>query len=266
MKENYFDSDLEPSASPWPELHPEPEEEASETPAKDETPKSKRQFMGYDLSTLLIAGGVLIALLVYAVWPDEPPPRAFVPDHQAAPVAAPTEEEAPAPEPEPLPAPAPAPEPTQHTEPVQPAAPPVDAQALQQVSEANQQGISVLDGRVTDAERRLAELEARMKAMGTGTTAPAKAASKPVKRTVVKSTSASTHRTAAARTGTGNQRSTGVQGWRVHTIYPGMAWITHGGSTWSVQAGDNINGMTIRSINASARTVTTDRGVIRQGG
>ncbi|PIJ52159.1 hypothetical protein BL250_00515 [Erwinia sp. OLTSP20] len=264
MKENYFDSDLEPAASPLPELRPEPEEEVSETLAKDENPKRKRQFMGYDLSTLLIAGGVLVALLVYAVWPDEPPQRAFVPDHQAAPVEAPAEEEAPAAEP--LPVPAPAPEPTQHTEPVQPAAPPVDAQALQQASEANQQGISVLDGRVTDAERRLAELEARMKAMGTGTTAPAKAASKPVKRTVVKSTSASTHRTAAARTGTGNQRSTGVQGWRVHTIYPGMAWITHGGYTWSVQAGDNINGMTIRSINATARTVTTDRGVIRQGG
>lgn len=264
MKENYFDSELEPAASPLPELHPEPEEEASKTPAKDENPKSKRQFMGYDLSTLLIAGGVLVALLVYAVWPDEPPQRAFIPDHQAAPVAAPTEEEAPAPEPEP--APAPAPEPPKHTEPVQSSAPPADAQVLQQASEANQQGISALDSRVSDAERRLAELEARMKAMGTGTTAPAKAVSKPVKRTVVKSTSASTHRTAAARTGTGNQRSTGVQGWRVHTIYPGMAWITHGGSTWSVQAGDNINGMTIRSINATARTVTTDRGVIRQGG
>jgi hypothetical protein len=264
MKENYFDSELEPAASPLPELHPEPEEEASETPAKDENPKSKRQFMGYDLSTLLIAGGVLVALLVYAVWPDEPPQRAFVPDHQAAPVAAPTEEEAPAHELEP--APAPAPEPPQHTEPVQSSAPPVDAQALQQASEANQQGISALDSRVSDAERRLAELEARMKAMGTGTAAPVKVVSKPVKRTVVKSTSASTHRTAAARTGTGNQRSTGVQGWRVHTIYPGMAWITHGGSTWSVQAGDNINGMTIRSINATARTVTTDRGVIRQGG
>ncbi|HHO9701235.1 hypothetical protein [Citrobacter braakii] len=252
MKENYFDSDLEP------------EEEASEAPARDEKPKNKRQFMGYDLSTLLIAGGVLVALLVYAVWPDEPPQRAFVPDHQATPVAAPREEDTPAPESEPLPVPAPAPEPPQYTEPVQSAAATVDTLALQQASEANQQGISALGSRVSDAERRLAEIEARMKAMGTGTTAPAKAASKPVQRTTVKSTS--THRTATARTGTGNQRSSGIQGWRVHTIYPGMAWITHGGSTWSVQAGDNINGMTIRSINATARTVTTDRGVIRQGG
>ena len=264
MKENYFDADLETSVSPLPELRPEPEEEASEAPAKGDNPKSKRQFMGYDLSTLLIAGGVTVALLTYAVWPDEPPRRAFVPDHQAAPVAAPTEEEAPAPEPELLPASVPAPEPPQHTEPVQSAAPPVDAQALQQASEANQQGISALDSRVSDAERRLAELEARMKAMGAGTTAPVKAVSKPVKHTAVKSTP--THRTAAARAGTGNQRSSGIQGWRVHTIYPGMAWITHGGSTWSVQAGDSINGMTIRSINATARTVTTNRGVIRQGG
>lgn len=264
MKENYFDTDLEPATSPLPELHPEPEEEASETPASDELPKSKRQFMGYDLSTLLIAGGVLVALIVYAAWPDEPPQRAFVPDHQAVPVAAPTEEEASETEPEPLPVPAPAPEPPQQTESVQAAAPPVDAQALQQVSEQSLQGISALDSRVSDTERRLADLEARMKAMGTGTTTPLKVASKPVKPAAVKSTS--THRTAVARTGAGNQRISGIQGWRVHTIYPGMAWISHRGSTWSVQAGDNINGMTIRSINATARTVTTDRGVIRQGG
>ncbi|TQI77292.1 hypothetical protein FHU10_5309 [Serratia fonticola] len=260
MKENYFDSDLEPGASSLPELHPKPEKEVSETPAKDDGPKNKRQFMGYDLSTLLIAGGVLVALLVYAVWPDEPPQSTFVPDHQAAQVTAPMVEEVPAP----LPAPAPEPEPPQHAEPVLPAAPPMDAQALQQVSEASQQGISALDGRVSDAERRLAELEARMKAMGTGTAAPARAVSQPAKRTAIKSTP--THRAAVAHSGAVSQGSTGVQGWRVHTIYPGMAWITHGGSTWSVQAGDNINGMNIRSINATARTVTTDRGVIRQGG
>jgi hypothetical protein len=254
MKEKYFDSDLEPGASPLPELQPEPEAEKAETPTKDNDQKARRQFMGYDLSTLLIAGGVLVAMLVYAVWPDEPPPRAFVPDHQTAPATAPVVEEVPAPEPEP----------PQPAEPVQPVAPPVDAQALQQVSEASQQGINALNGRVSEAERRLTALEARMKAAGTGTPAPARAVSPPAKRAAVKSTT--TRRTSTVRTGAASQRSTGVQGWRVHTIYPGMAWITHGGSTWSVQAGDTLNGMSIRSINATARTVTTDRGVIRQGG
>lgn len=242
MKESYFDSDLEPEASPLPERHPKPEAEKAETPAKDNDQKARRQIMGYDLSTLLIAGGVLVAMLVYAVWPDEPPPRAVVPDHQAvpAPVTASVVEEAPAPEPEP----------PQPAEPVQPAAPPVDALALQQVSEASQQGLNALNGRVSEAERRLTALEARMKAAGYGTAAPASAVSPPAKHAAVKSTT---------------PRRAGVQGWRVHTIYPGMAWITHGGSTWSVQAGDTLNGMFIRRINATARTVTTDRGVIRQG-
>lgn len=244
MKESYFDSDLEPEASPLPERHPEPEAEKAETLAKDNDQKVRRQFMGYDLSTLLIAGAVLVAMLVYADWPDEPPPRAVVPEHQAAPapVTAQVVEEAHAPDPEPgQPQPA---------EPVQPAAPPVDALALQQVSEASQQGLNALNGRVSEAEQRLTVLEARMKAAGAGTPAPVSAVSPPAKRAAVKSTT---------------PRRTGVQGWRVHTIYPGMAWITHGGSTWSVQAGDTLNGMFIRRINATARTVTTDRGVIRQG-
>lgn len=262
MKDTYFDTDLEPEASPLPELHPEPEDEVSETPVKDDNPGPKRQFMGHDLSTLLIAGGVLIALLVYALWPDSPPQRNFVPDHPDTQVTAPVEEEAPAPDPGP-PA-AVEPELPQHAEPVQPAAPTVDTQALQQVSEANQEGINALNGRVSDAERRLAEIEARLKVIGNGTAAPAQAVSQPAKRTTVKSTSA--RRTSHTRTATVSQRNTGVQGWRINTIYPGMAWITHGGSTWSVQAGDTLNGMTIRSINATARTVTTDRGVIRQGG
>ncbi|EKS7814703.1 hypothetical protein [Edwardsiella piscicida] len=253
MKENYFDSDLEPEASPLPELHPEPETEKSETQTKDNDQKAKRQFMGYDLSTLLIAGSVLVAMLAYAVWPDEPPTHAFIPDHQAAPapVAPTVVEEAPAPEPEPL----------QLAEPVQPAAPPVDAQALQQVSEASKQGINALNSRVSEVERRLTVLEARIKAVEASPPPHASAANQPAKRAAVKSTT--TRRTSTVRTGTVSQRSTGVQGWRVHTIYPGMAWITHGGSTWSVQAGDTLNGMSIRSINATTRTVTTDRGVIR---
>lgn len=256
MKENYFDSDLEPGNSPLPELHPEPQAEMAETPAKDNNQKSRRQLLGYDLSTLLIAGGVLVTMLVYAIWPDEPPPHAFVPDHQAAPapVTPPVMEETPAPDFEP----------PQPAEPVQPTVPPIDAQALHQVSEASQQGLNALNRRVSEAEQRLTALEARMKVAGVGTAASVSAVSSPAKRVTVKSSPP--RRSPTVRTGAASQRSTGVQGWQVHTIYPGMAWITHGESTWSVQAGDTLNGMSIRSINTTTRTVTTDRGVIRQGG
>lgn len=252
MKENYFDSDLERGASPLPEHLPERQQDAPAPPVNDEGTKSKRQFMGHNLSTLLIAGGVMVLLLVYALWPDDPPSRAFIPDHQTIPEV----EAFPAPALEPLPA-LKQDLPTQ-TEPEPPASPPVDLRALQQVSEANQQGLSTLNGRVSEAERRLAELEARLKAMKDHETHMNKVINPSVKRPAVKST-------ATTKTGTPRQSKKGVEGWRVHTIYPGMAWITHGGSTWSVQVGDNINGLTIRSINANARTVTTDKGLIRQG-
>ena len=251
MKENYFDSDLEEAASPLSELLPERKQDAPDTPVNDKDTKSKRQFMGHNLSTLLIAGGVMVVLLTYALWPDDPPSPAFIPDHQTVPDVEtfPTPPRGSLPETEQ--------EPTPQTEPEPFVSPPVDAQALQRVSEASQQGLSTLNSRVSETERRLAELEAQLKVMKDNETNITKAINPSVKRPAVKSTT-------PVKTSTSRQRKTGVDGWRVHTIYPGMAWITHGGSTWSVQVGDNINGLTIRSINANARTVTTDKGLIRQ--
>lgn len=44
-----------------------------------------------------------------------------------------------------------------------------------------------------------------------------------------------------------------------------MAWIARNGSTWSVQPGDVLQGMTILSIDTLHRAVVTDRGVINRG-
>ena len=89
MKDDFFDPDLEPDASV---LSVSATEETAVATDTTETPpadngRKKRQIMGYDLSTLLIAGTAFIALVGYALWPDTPTQQAFIPDNTSQSVA-----------------------------------------------------------------------------------------------------------------------------------------------------------------------------------
>ncbi|HGM5420532.1 TPA: hypothetical protein ACKP1J_004972 [Serratia liquefaciens] len=251
MKEDYFDPDLAPDASllPTDNTTATEELEPSAPHVSDEKPK-KRQFFGYDLSTLLVAGAALIALTVYAIWPDSPPSRTFVPDEGAQQVARPV---VPASTSEPVSSAAPIP----MTTPESPALVVTDSEEMKQYSAANREAITVLNGRTGNVEQRLAALEAQLHAL----------AAKPVAQPPIPTTAGKvTPVKKVSHTPSKVSKPTRVTGWRVNTVYPGMAWITHNGSTWSVQAGDVLQGMTIRSIDTQRRIVVTDKGVIRQGG
>jgi intracellular multiplication protein IcmG len=73
MKEDYFDPDLETENM----LLPETEPRKNPPPVAVEKP-TKRQFMGHDLSTLLVAGGAAIMLVIFAVWPENTPAPATI--------------------------------------------------------------------------------------------------------------------------------------------------------------------------------------------
>ncbi|ENA1736987.1 hypothetical protein ABF227_002936 [Yersinia ruckeri] len=251
MKEDYFDPDLAPDASllPTDNTITTEEPEPSAPQVSDEKPK-KRQFFGYDLSTLLVAGAALIALTVYAVWPDSLPSRAFIPDERAQQVSQPV---APASTSEPISLAHPLPIST----PASPAFIATDSEEMKQYSAANREAITVLNGRTGNVEQRLAALEAQLHALTAKPVAQSPIPTTAGKVTPIKKTS---------RPPSTLSKTTGVTGWRVNTVYPGMAWITHNGSTWSVQAGDVLQGMTIRSIDTQRRVVVTDKGVIHQGG
>ncbi len=258
MKDDFFDPDLEPDASV---LSVSATEETAVATDTTETPpadngRKKRQIMGYDLSTLLIAGTAFIALVGYALWPDTPTQQAFIPDNtsqsvavQAPPTLPPESSPAVA---EPPSAPLSAPEISTTDDPAVP-------DELRQYSEANREAITKLNSHLSVLEQRLSATESRLQALQQRAQSPAPVATPVPAR----------HQAAHSRqqtTNTNVRRSHGVNGWRIHTIYPGMAWLTHNGSTWSVQAGDVLQGLTIRSIDAQQRIVVTDKGVIRQGG
>lgn len=253
MKEDYFDPDLAPDASLLPTDNTltteDPEPPAPQTAEEN---AKKRQFFGYDLSTLLVAGAALIVLTAYAAWPDSPPSRTFIPD-EGAPQGAPHRQAVPVSEPEPVASAPPLPMALPGS-----SAPAGDeTEEMKQYSAANRQAITVLNGRTGGVERRLGTLEAQLHALAAKLVAQPSPPTAPAKMTRVKRTS---------RHPSTRFKTTGVTGWQINTVYPGMAWITHNGSTWSVQAGDVLQGITIRSIDTQRRVVVTDKGVIRQGG
>lgn len=269
MKNDYFDPELEPDTPLLPEDPAEALTEPSEAETQDASGKpAKRQLLGYDLSTLLIAGAALIALAIYAVWPDEPPRRAFVADEPVQQQVQAHDEAAmpvtPAETPEPV-TEAPTMETVTEQAALQQHAEPdaIQSDALQQFSAANREAIGVLNDRTGSAEQRIARLEAQIHAL---TQRPAIAPEKATPSPKLKAPSAAQRPRVSSPATTRTVSSGSVKGWQVHTVYPGMAWITRDGSTWSVQPGDVLHGLSIRSIDAKSRTVTTDKGVIRQGG
>ncbi|HHU4047864.1 TPA: hypothetical protein ACUB6H_003498 [Enterobacter cloacae] len=270
MKESYFDPDLEPEDSALPEVNAIPANELdtpSDTAAAKEVPAAaKWGLWGYDLKTLLLAGAAVIALLAYAFWPDEPPARALIPDSPAsAQQEAKTEQDlhtsgkqdeelnsaSPDGIPEPMPSRSLAEDPDRELIGLTGSVDNKEVSELKEYGEANRQAITLLNDRVKDSEKRLADIEAKLNTLSTKQAlAPQKAP-----------TSTTAHRVKNVSTA----GSSGLKGWRINTVYPGMAWITHNGSTWSVQPGDKVNGLTIRSIDAERRIVVTSKGVIRQG-
>ncbi len=270
MKDSFFDPDLEPEDSALPEVNAVPENErepqSDKAPAKEVPAAPKWGLWGYDLKTLLLAGAAVIALLAYAFWPDEPPARALIPDPPS-----PSQQEvntgqnlnSPGKQDGELNSATP----DELTEPMPSQPLPEDSDReltgttgsfdnkkvseLKEYGEANRQAITLLNDRVRDSEKRLADIEAKLNSLST------KQAASPQKGTATTTARRVKNVSAAG--------SSGLKGWRINTVYPGMAWITHNGSTWSVQPGDQVNGLTIRSIDAERRIVVTSKGVIRQG-
>lgn len=257
MSKDFFDPDLEPEASLLPKDTPLVSADSDTAASPEESPARKqRQLWGYDLSTVLIAGAVVIALLVYAVWPDTPPSRTFIPDEPAV-------QSAPA-EPEPaLPEPVPEVTPQAPVDDTPPPAACADTQEIRQAADANREAITALDARVTALEQRLKDAEARQQAYASAPVASASVKTKPARPRVVRHAAPGASHEYAAR----RPQATGVsvRDWRIHAVYPGMAWIARNGSTWSVQPGDVLQGMTILSIDTQHRAVITDRGVINRG-
>lgn len=246
MSQPFFDTGPEPEATPLPEDTPEPAVTTQERVAPAKPVKPKRQIFGYDLFTLLGGAGAIIALLVYAFWPEPSPVRQLTEEpviQQAAPE-------------EPF-----APEPVVSPPPVTPEVitPEPSPLPVPESNPALEASVTTLSGRQDNSDKRIEALEARLKALEqqprpqATPTAPARKATqlKPVARS------------APART-TPAQRS-GVKGWRINSVYPGMAWLSDGKSTWAVYPGDTLHGMRIEAIDAARREVRTSQGVIRQG-
>lgn len=134
--------------------------------------------------------------------------------------------------------------------------------AQQQLGQRNQTDIAALTQRIAVLAQQVNTLEARMAAGATQcapvtastvkhVSPPAKHAVAPVKkaRPVHRAAQPVTHRTTA--------------GWHINTLYPGMAWLSHGDSTWAVRPGDTLQGLHITAIDIEHRRVITDHGVIR---
>ncbi|HEY3592141.1 MAG TPA: hypothetical protein VGL07_19045 [Buttiauxella sp.] len=249
MSKEFFDTGPEPADTPLSEDIPEPAVSTEERASPARTKKPKRQILGYDLPAVLGGAAAIVALLVYALWPEPTPQSQFVDEpvqHQES--IAPAEPLTPPPSVIPDVAP-----PAAETVPVSP----------EPEAESNKEleaSVTSLSGRQDNSDKRIDALEARINALEQLPRPPVSPAAPVRKATPHKSVARST----PARTTTAHR--SGVTGWRINSVYPGMAWLSDGKSTWAVYPGDTLNGMRIDAIDATRREVRTSRGVIRQGG
>ncbi|MFP2517033.1 hypothetical protein [Buttiauxella agrestis] len=196
---------------------------------------------------MLGGAAATVALLVYALWPEATLQSHFVDEpvqHQES--IAPAEPLTPPVIPDVAP---PAAEPI-----------PVSPEPEAESNKALEASVTILSGRQDNSDKRIEALEARIKALEQ-MPRPSVSPGAPVRK-------ATSHKPVArstpARTTTAHR--SGVTGWRINSVYPGMAWLSDGKSTWAVYPGDTLNGMRIDAIDATRREVRTSRGVIRQGG
>ncbi len=257
-EEDYFDLDLTPetalpdgplpgiassltvppqeaglSGSPTPEVKPEMKPEM-----KPE--KKPMEFYGHGWKTwcgIILAGTLLFA---YAMWPDAPakPTR----KGQLTPTGTTALPPGPA-----MPPPHAIPEPAISTLKQEMA---TIMTAQQQYSGKNREAISLLARRIDAQDQHIALLTARLAAQDARLTTQVSAPppTRPAKQ-------ASPPRTSRAHGAT--------TGWRVSSIYPGMAWLEHDGRTWAVAAGDTLKGLHITAIDAEKREVITAEGIIK---
>lgn len=212
--------------------HQDAATEEAPAPAQPDAVRKSPEFLGWSWKAwcgfAVLAAGIATGLL----WPEgatAPPANAVLED-------------------------VPAPGPADSTTPA--AAAPDDAvrvmTAQQAYSRKNREAIiqysrriATLEQKLTTLETRLAEQSARLSAQPapaatTGKTRPAK----PVK---------TAHRAS---------RHASTTGWHINTLYPGMAWIARGDSTWAVHPGDTVQGLHITGIDVAHRQVLTDHGTI----
>lgn len=215
-------------------------------------PKMKKfEIFGYDLKWCLGIAMIVIVLVLYALWPDPSKPNPasgpLVDPQQASATVSNAGEP-------PSVSTGTAAIPTADIEQIR-ADMTTLAKAQQQYSADNRQAISALARRLSTDEQELSALKAGLNAQSAQIgalealiskrtapePAPHKALHRPAKR----------------------HPSTSTSGWSVNTIYPGMAWLLHHGSTWAVHAGDDVEGLHIDTIDAEHRVVITDHGIIR---
>lgn len=259
MSDKFFDEDVEPHDPLVSKIQVDKDDTPSKPKATEKSKKAPLQIKGFKVKDLAIAAAAIVVLAVYVTWPDSPPPKQFIADEP--PQSVPANDELA------LPSPVPAvvePENTPVAEVSLPevATPVVDTSQLDEIKlsgEANKEAITVLDRRVTELERRLLAAERLLQDLQQRPIASVAAAAAP--RTQTKSVAKKrTSQPVVQRT---NSRTTaGIKGWKVHTAYTGMAWISHSGSTWAVRPGDDIQGLSIRSIDPARRVVVTDKGTI----
>lgn len=254
--DEYFDPDLVSGDSPLAQLSavpadtlPDPTAPQEETGIPAEEPaglppkKKPLEFYGHNWKTwcgILLAGTLLFA---YALWPEKP----ASPAHGAL-VSTPET--------------AAAVTPSGPATPQATSASPADVSALQQdmttiltaqqqYSGKNREAITLLARRIDEQDKQIALLTARLSTQDARLAALAAAPVAPAGKQPAPVTHRKTTRAATA-------------GWHISSVYPGMAWLEHGGSTWAVAVGDSLKGLHITAIDPQRREVITAEGVIKE--